>query len=237
MGKTISCPICCMFLVVSLLFGACSHSVDDPWLDKTNPDFHGTSNLRCEICHDPSVDCSSCHFGASGDKSPSEWVHGTNPHEELEGSGPVCNSCHTLNRSYGNGPEACHDCHRLPASHVTGESWLNGSNPDFHGTSVLSCADCHDLSVDCNSCHFGSSGDKSPSEWIHGTDSHEELEGSGSVCNRCHALNRSYENGPEACHDCHGPPVSHVTGEPWLNGSNSDFHGTSVLNCADCHDL
>ena len=111
MGRTISNPICLMLFVVSLVFGACSHPVDESWIDKNSTDFHGTSTLNCAECHDLSVDCSSCHFGALGDKSPSEWVHGTDSHEQLESSGPVCNTCHALSRSYGNGPGACHDCH------------------------------------------------------------------------------------------------------------------------------
>jgi hypothetical protein len=237
MEKTISYPICLMFLVVVLLLGACSHPVDETWLDKTNPDFHGASDLDCGDCHDLSVDCSSCHFGSTGDKSPSGWEHGTTSHEQLESSGPVCNRCHVLSRSYDNGPDACHDCLGLSASHETGEPWLDKSNSDFHGSSDLNCVDCHDLSVDCSSCHFGSTGDKSPSGWTHGTTSHEELESSSPVCNRCHALSRSYGNGPEACHDCHGLTASHETEEPWLNKGNSDFHGSSGLNCSDCHDL
>ena len=237
MGRTISNPICLMLFVVSLVFGACSHPVDESWIDNNSTDFHGTSTLNCAECHDLSVDCSSCHFGALGDKSPSEWVHGTNLHGQLVASGPVCNRCHTLSRSYGNGPGTCHDCHGLPVSHDTGEPWLNKSNPDFHGSSELSCSDCHDLVADCSECHFGALGDKSPSEWVHGTDSHEQLESGGPVCNTCHELNRSFGNGPDACHDCHGLPVSHDTGEPWLNKSNPDFHGSSELNCSDCHNL
>ena len=237
MAKTISFPICFMILVVALFFGACSHPVDESWLDKASKDFHGTSDLLCEICHDLEADCSGCHFGSSGNNSPSDWIHGTTPHEELESSGPVCNSCHEFNRSYGNGPDTCHDCHGLSALHETGEDLLNKTSSDFHGSSDLTCIDCHDLAADCSGCHFGSSGNKSPSDWVHGTTPHGQFVVNGPVCNSCHDLNRSLGKGPDTCHDCHGLPVSHATGEPWLNKGNPDFHGSSELTCIDCHDL
>jgi len=237
MKEIISSPIYCVLLVVAFLLGACSHPVDESWLDKTSSDFHGKSDLVCENCHDLSVDCGGCHFGPFGDKSPSEWVHGTTPHQQLVANGSVCDSCHELSRSFGNGPEACHDCHGLSALHVAGKDLLDRTSPDYHGSSELNCAGCHDLVADCSTCHFGSSGDKSPSEWVHGTTPHDQLVANKAVCNSCHELSRSFGNGPEACHDCHGLPVSHETGEPWLNRSNPGYHGSSELNCAGCHDL
>ena len=142
----------------------------------------------------------------------------------------VCNTCHDLNRSYGNRPPICHDCHGLPSSHVTGEAWLNRTSPDFHGSSTLTCADCHDLGTECNACHFGASGNTSPTGWTHGTTPHDQLEAEGDVCNSCHDLNRGYGNGPESCHDCHD-----------LNTHAVPFSGHELqaisdpTSCQECH--
>ena len=226
-----------IYLGLLLFLGACSHPLDEPWLDKKSPKSHSTSSLNCERCHDLTIECNECHFGSSGSKTPSDWTHGITPHDDLVASGPVCNTCHTLTRIYGNGPESCHDCHALPGFHVTGEAWLNKTSPDFHGGSTLICAGCHDLSTRCADCHFGESGSKTPSDWVHGMTSHEQLQADSEVCNTCHDLNRGYDNGPESCHDCHGEPDSHVSGESWLNKASPDFHGSSTLTCAGCHDL
>jgi hypothetical protein len=190
-------------VMLSLYLSSCSHPTDDSWLDKKSPRFHGKSLLNCDKCHDTENECSQCHFGADGSKSPSAWIHGTTPHDQLSASEAVCNSCHEVNRSYGNGPAACHDCHALPAAHVLGEAWLNKTSPDFHGGSTLNCSSCHDTATECSQCHFGADGSKSPTEWVHHQGSHKSLVVSGPVCNTCHALNRSYGNGPAACHDCH----------------------------------
>jgi hypothetical protein len=151
------------YLVMLLFLGACSHPLEEPWLDKNSPKFHSTSRLKCEVCHDLTIECNECHFDSSGSKTPSDWIHGMTPHDQLEAHGEVCNTCHNINRFYGTGPESCHDCHSLLSFHVTGDSWLNSTSPAFHGTSTLNCADCHDLSTRCAECHFGASGSKTPS--------------------------------------------------------------------------
>ena len=102
------CPVCtegnwCIY--------GLPHLMGEPWLNKTSPDFHGDSLLNCADCHDLSIRCNECHFGASGSKAPPGWTHGTFPHDYLTDSAPVCTTCHDLNRSYGNGPASCHDCH------------------------------------------------------------------------------------------------------------------------------
>ena len=217
-----------------------THPLGQSWLDKKSPDFHGKSTLDCSTCHDLKTKCSTCHFGATGSQLPpgSGWSHGTTPHNQLASSEAVCNKCHTLDRSYGNGPATCHDCHGTPPSHVLGEPWLNQKSPQFHGKSTLNCASCHDLKTKCANCHFGATGSKSPSEsgWTHGTTPHNQLESSGAVCNICHELDRGYGNGPATCHDCHVKPP-HVLGQPWLDQKSSQFHGTSTLDCNSCHDL
>ena len=217
-----------------------THPLGQSWLDKKSPDFHGKSTLDCSTCHDLKTKCSTCHFGATGSQLPpgSGWSHGTTPHNQLAASEAVCNKCHTLDRSYGNGPATCHDCHGTPPSHVLGEPWLNQKSPQFHGKSTLNCASCHDLKTKCANCHFGATGSKSPSEsgWTHGTTPHNQLESSGAVCNICHELDRGYGNGPATCHDCHVKPP-HVLGQPWLDQKSSQFHGRSTLDCSSCHDL
>ena len=182
MKETIYLVRCTLYLSLLLFLGACSHPLDEPWLDKKSPTSHSTSRLNCERCHDLTIECNACHFGSSGSKTPSDWIHGMTPHDDLVASGPVCNSCHTLTRIYGNGPESCHDCHTLPGFHVTGEAWLNKTSPDFHGSSTLTCAGCHDPGTECVECHFDATGSKSPSDWIHGTASHEQLESNGAWC-------------------------------------------------------
>jgi hypothetical protein len=86
-----------------------------PWLDKNSPDFHGATALAdCSDCHNLSQKCFQCHFGQDGSKSPpgTGWSHGDNSeHEDYESYQNTCNLCHDLNRSYGNEPASCHDCH------------------------------------------------------------------------------------------------------------------------------
>ena len=93
-----------------------NHALGQAWLDKNSADFHGGSALTdCNNCHDLTQKCFECHFGENGSKSPpgSGWTHGNNDeHKERESDQSTCNRCHNLNRSYGNDPIACHDCHR-----------------------------------------------------------------------------------------------------------------------------
>ncbi len=92
-----------------------NHVLGQAWLDKNNPDFHGITALAdCGDCHDLAQKCFECHFGENGSKSPpgSGWTHGNNDaHKNQEFYQNTCNQCHNLNRSYGNDPIACHDCH------------------------------------------------------------------------------------------------------------------------------
>ena len=187
-----------------------THVLGQAWLDSNSPQFHGpVPQDECANCHDISQDCSQCHFGSTGSKAPigSGWLHGNNDgHRDYENRIDTCNQCHTLDRSYGNGPASCHDCHET-GTHVLGQAWLDSNSPQFHGDqSQQDCADCHNLSTDCNQCHFGPTGSKAPigSGWLHGNDNeHEDYENQRATCNQCHTLNRSYGNGPARCHDCH----------------------------------
>jgi len=212
------------------------HPMGQTWLDRKSEEFHGKSTLMCSSCHDLASRCAICHFDETGSKSPvgSGWAHGTVPHEGLASSEAVCNQCHVLERSYGNGPASCHDCH----THVTGQPWLDPKSAEFHGGSTLNCGTCHDTAAECSSCHFGATGSKVPvgSGWAHGTVPHNKLSSWKTVCNTCHDLNRSYGNGPAACHDCHGQQ-RHIQGKAWLDPKSEQFHGTSTLDCSSCHDL
>jgi hypothetical protein len=151
----------------------------------------------------------------------------------------VCNQCHTLERSYGNGPAACHDCHGKQYGHVLGQPWLDPKSAEFHGDSTLTCSSCHDLKTECSSCHFGETGSKAPtgSTWTHGTTPHNKLSSSKAVCNQCHTLERSYGNGPAACHDCHGKQYGHVLGQPWLDPKSAQFYGSSTLDYSSYYDV
>lgn len=92
-----------------------NHVLGQEWLDRNSQQFHGNEPQDdCSTCHNLSIKCNQCHFGATGSKSPagSGWTHGNNEeHREYESYIATCNQCHTLNRSYGNEPSNCHDCH------------------------------------------------------------------------------------------------------------------------------
>ena len=231
MKEIISLPVSIVCLIATLILGACSHPLEDPWLDKTSPYFHGKSSLDCSECHNLATECNECHFGPSGSKSPSDWIHEAETHDHLAGSSTVCNICHELNRALGNGPDPCHDCHSPSGIHVTGEFWFNKTSPDFHGNSTLNCADCHDLGTECSECHFDSSGSKSPSDWIHGEEPHDDLASSEPICNTCHELSRGFGNGPGACHDCHELENSH--GVPFSD--HAVQASSNPASCQECH--
>ena len=186
--------------------------------------FHGTEvqnegSQSCAKCHDiygqgneNLTGCYACHFGPDGSRVPpgSNWVHGLTRHEELEREQEVCNACHDQERYYGTGPSACHDCHGSGTTHVLGQPWLDSGQAGYHGNQPQQeCAACHDLSADCNQCHFGSAGSKSPpgSNWPHGRlDNHNDQKQYDQVCIQCHTLTQAYRNQPDdphclACHD------------------------------------
>jgi len=132
-------------------------------------------------------------------------------------------------------------------------SWINTQllgTKEFHGTTARAygtevCEPCHgsDLKGEegvfgCYQCHFGPNGSRIPegTDWNHEQDRHLEFEINHQVCNSCHALERSFNTGPQGCHNCHGEGIGHVLGQPWLDKKSSDFHGTTPLeNCSDCH--
>jgi hypothetical protein len=219
------------------------HPLGQSWLDSKSPEFHGISNIDCSDCHNLTKDCKECHFGASGSMAPtgSGWMHGNNQqHHNYQSDQNVCNNCHNLNRSYGNLPTDCHDCHDNIANHPLGQLWFDSKSDQFHGKSSLNCASCHDLSTECLQCHFGPNGSMTPagSNWAHGlNDSHKTFQTNKDVCNMCHILDRSYGNPPASCHDCHEITANHPFGQPWLDSKNIQFHGKSDLDCKSCHDL
>ncbi len=186
--------------------GAATHVTGQAWLDKKSSQFHGGSSLNCAQCHSVPAECTECHFGAGGQRSPDGWTHGLNTaHHNYTNQATVCNACHDLNRRYGNAPDNCHDCHGSgAATHVTGQAWLDKKSSQFHGNSSLDCAQCHSMPADCTECHFGANGQRSPDGWTHGFTGHRSYSNQAAVCTTCHNLNRSYGNAPGSCHDCHG---------------------------------
>ena len=223
-----------------------NHILDRAWLDRNSPDFHGQIGVTdCANCHDLAAKCAECHFDTAGSKAPtaSGWTHGNNSaHGSYSAYQDVCNLCHNLDRSYGIGPAACHDCHGIVANHALGQPWLDTKNVAFHGNADLTdCSSCHYLDTTCSQCHFGPDGSKAPpaSGWTHGNnDAHRNFSAEQGICNRCHELDRSYGNGPAACHDCHGQVSSHTLGQPWLDTKSAEFHGSAdMISCSSCHDL
>jgi len=206
-----------------------SHPIGQSWLDSGSANFHGDASelatANCTECHgsdylggSSGVSCDNCHFGPNGDKVPSgsNWNHGDTPHDSLSAEAATCNACHSILRSYGDGPNSCHDCHGGAANHATGEQWLNPSINGYHGDvaeqSAVSCQACHGSNylggssgVSCSECHFGPSGSKVPPgvNWNHGFSNHDNREAYETTCNRCHTLLRSYGDGPNSCHNCH----------------------------------
>jgi predicted CxxxxCH...CXXCH cytochrome family protein len=242
---------------IIFLFSACKPGQkvwthDEEW---TNPEYRGTgefhgsvvkkrgTTMLCKVCHGKSLQgteevkgCYECHFGPDGGRTPdgSAWQHGLLQHEIQSPQEPVCSNCHELYRNYGLKPGACHDCHAIaPEPHPLGQAWLDPKSAQFHGDSTLTCSSCHDVSTKCASCHFSASGSKVPAgqSWTHGTTPHNQLAASEAVCNQCHTLERSYGNGPAACHDCHGSTAPHAV--PFTaHGSSAK---TNLIYCQQCH--
>jgi hypothetical protein len=225
-------------LVVACVIGCSERNEDAPydgkvhtraWIDLNlmgTAVFHGTEVrlegvLECAKCHD--IDqgagefvpgCFTCHFGSDGSREPvgSNWIHGRDSHEDYTTEGEVCNTCHELARGFDAGPGICHNCHGSGVEHVLGQPWLDRDSPRFHGDLPQdNCSICHNLSTNCNECHFGPTGRKSPpgSSWPHGRiDNHNDQEDYDNVCDRCHSLSRSYRGDPKLepdgdCHYCH----------------------------------
>jgi len=97
-----------------------AHPTDISWLDRNAEAFHGTSALDCAACHNLATDCSTCHFGPDGDRSPTSWVHDANARSshhagvnesQLPPYQTVCNTCHNIERQLGYAPGSCHNCH------------------------------------------------------------------------------------------------------------------------------
>jgi hypothetical protein len=139
------------------------------------------------------------------------------------------------------------------SNHVHPQTWNNTrflKSIGFHGVPVnlqgtASCLICHGSNLQgsenipgCHTCHFGPDGSRVPNgiDWTHGQDQHPALEAYASVCNECHRVQRAFDTGPDACHDCHGTGVDHPLGQAWLDKGSQQFHGDESLDaCSDCH--
>ena len=183
MKKTIFLPRGSILLLAFFFLGACSHPLDESWLDKASLDFHGDSSLKCANCHNLNTECSECHFDASGSKSPSDWIHGMVSHDQMVASEPVCNRCHGLNHSYGNEPGSCHDCH--------------DTEPEQHESPNTDCTGCHQSNLqdthsnNCDLCHESAAPEVQDAILTDNKD-----------CDACHTLPPH----AESCRNCHDDP-------------------------------
>jgi predicted CxxxxCH...CXXCH cytochrome family protein len=213
--------------------GVGAHALGQPWLDRKSQEFHATSALECSNCHDLDTKCSTCHFGPSGSKVPEEsgWTHGTLPHDSLETYGAVCNQCHSLDRSYGNGPATCHDCHEAHAvpfinhgatakqnlvycqsCHAQHADGGPGSNPRFNVPQGSLAAGC-----ESSGCHNQQTAHPVPWKGADAT-GHQTAGNMENACVLCHGA--AFEGSAGlACSTCH------TSGLP-----------TVVKNCTSCHD-
>jgi predicted CxxxxCH...CXXCH cytochrome family protein len=209
------------------------HQAGQPWLDRKNADFHGASSLQCSSCHDQTTKCATCHFGPTGSKAPqgSSWEHGTIPHdnETLESNQAVCNQCHTLNRSYGNGPISCHDCHESDETPHAVPFAAHGASAK---QDIVQCRQCHAQPTDggpgsnlrfntavgslpqgCESagCHALSTAHPVPWRGVAAI-SHQSAQNMSGACALCHGASLEGGAGP-ACTSCHtgGSPLVAVS--------------------------
>ncbi|TAL16332.1 hypothetical protein EPN96_09370 [bacterium] len=91
-----------------------THPLGQPWMDSSNnPQFHGLSSLVCSNCHTFANKCSQCHFGTITNPtySPAGSHVTFGSHDNYGSFASVCNACHNTNRTYGNPPSSCHNCH------------------------------------------------------------------------------------------------------------------------------
>lgn len=189
--------------------------------------FDGGFVAATDIMNKPNGACDVCHPAAGA--HPTNW-QGTNDldasyvssHRRTPNAGMAsCALCHDLtgtttpaplnapgcySAGFTNANGSVSSCHPGgPTGHPLGEPWLNPASDLFHGDSALTCANCHNLTTKCSTCHFGPTGSLSPStSWTHGFSGHRSYQAYQTVCNRCHTLTRSFGLGPASCHDCHG---------------------------------
>jgi len=99
------------------------HPSNSTWMNSSNAGYHGLAadtaleRADCAICHGANfqggstlVGCFTCHFDETGARYPAGLTHHNN-HQRMTAYVVTCNTCHFVNRSYGNPPNACHDCH------------------------------------------------------------------------------------------------------------------------------
>lgn len=181
---------------------------------------HGTPGTTAFSGGSSEVSCQGCHTDARA--HPTDWQgSGTYSHRASGRIAVACAVCHDYTNgrtpplpqspscysaNFTNADGQARPCHPAgPTGHPKGQAWLDKKSATFHGDSSLTCSECHATATFCGTCHFGPSGSKVPqgSSWTHGSHSHKSLSGYRAVCNKCHTLDRSYGNGPRACHDCH----------------------------------
>ena len=190
------------------------------WLDKANrgtDTWHATAyqtdlqinGLVCTDCHTPPPldtppdgQCTTCHFGSSGNREVSGWSHGRTGHKDFKGTTgePVCVACHEINNQLGYSPE-CHNCHGSGAQHPDPD-WSLSS---VHGPAAksapgstqgfASCQVCHGdafdggtASVSCQTCHGINAPHPEGVRWSNNTGpTHTDTDpGNAVICSDCH---------------------------------------------------
>ncbi len=208
----------------------------------------------CNACHrmtrDATAEPATCHDCHGDSGHPAGWATPDQHGAAAKSGFAACQACHGEDYRGGSADISCYLCHDGPGLDHPADGWLDAAADGFHGADGADCAECHgeDLrgggtSTGCYDCHFNPDGSRVPagSEWTHGTLPHGAFVPDRAVCDRCHAISRGFDRGPDSCGDCHteGPTV-HEIGRTWLDRASDGFHGTEVDRdgtggCRACH--
>jgi len=165
--------------------------------------------------------CADDKLPTPSNAHPADWTRkGTDQFHGVKvmASGYLsCTGCHGAALDGGEAGIACRDCH---ATFPHPQGWTTLSSPQFHGITI---AAANWQLGSCRACH---------GEDYHGGSS-------GSSCYTCH----TDENGPEACHTCHGslendaPPkdLSGHLSTASLGVGAHQKHLNNGVACTVCH--
>jgi hypothetical protein len=209
------------------------HPLGRQWLSSLGSRFHGSPEELdlpyCQGCHDTSTFCSKCHFGIGGARVPDgvDWSHGWMSHTQsvLVATEEVCEECHELTRSFGQGPGnitcgGCHDgtypmhesyapadsnLHRAPAKDNLKLCQLCHGRPGTSfesGVSVLSCSPCHQAAK----AH--------PTDWQgSGTFSHRTAGNKDTSCALCHDYTQGRTPPLDSAPSCFSAEFTNANGQ------------------------
>jgi len=212
-----------------------SYPHNEDWLVTSSAEYHGAFlnalNYKlegCQHCHgednmggSSEVSCYTCHTNyphiADWQKQESENFHGLYL-KDAGWSSESCQKCHGTDYKGGTSNVSCYACHNgYPHSN---NFYYGKGNDDFHGNYIRLA----NWSMDnCKSCHgvdySGGSSEK--------------------ACSKCH----TGEDGPEACHVCHGSSKNSAPPEDLNNNTAPSFIGVGAHqlhvdlynSCDYCH--